>query len=228
MGPQPKAKAAFARAGQEQVKFRGWEMGGWVRWLEGLRGAYERRMVRMCRILDAGTHLIRADVCDDALDEGIDSDWGIVTKTKLINYRWPRGGMFVWLRVNFERHPLWQAAGSHGQLIDGTTLSTALHLFLTTKPYLVIVATGVMFSATKEIRAEIGWAYFRLCFAAETEDSVDASTRRFVDGLHDFWRIMDVKKIEKLADSFPSAAGADNAADSAGRLGTWLGTWLGC
>ena len=32
----------------------GWKMDGWIRWLEGLRGNYERRMRIMCEILEDG------------------------------------------------------------------------------------------------------------------------------------------------------------------------------
>ncbi|KAK0651853.1 aromatic amino acid aminotransferase 1 [Cercophora newfieldiana] len=218
IGPQPEAQAAFARAtlAGTASKFSGWQMDGWVRWLEGLRGSYERRMVRMCQAIDTGIHEIKTS-------SSISSDWGVVTKTKLIDYTWPRGGMFVWLRINFESHPLWNAPSTTNRPIDGLTLSTALLMFLTKKPYLVLVAPGSMFSSNPEIRAGSGWAYYRLCFAAETDENVDASSQKFVEGVHKFWRIKSAGEIQKLVDSFPHASGVESLADSMAQMGTWLG-----
>ncbi|KAK0727230.1 pyridoxal phosphate-dependent transferase, partial [Lasiosphaeria miniovina] len=207
MGPQPEAaKAAFRALGRgEQARFAGWHMDGWVRWLEGLRGSYERRMVRMCRLLDAGADLV------DMFSSPLDSfEWGVVTKTRLFDYQWPRGGMFIWLRVHFERHPLWQAPvivsslssdddnGGHHHIMDGPTLSLALMLFLTAKKYLVLCASGSMFGATAAVPA--AWAYYRLCFAAETEANIDLSAQRFTAGVQDFFRLADVADIEKILE----------------------------
>jgi len=224
IGPQPEAKAAFARAtlkgtGQE---FSGWQMDGWVRWLEGLRGSYERRMIRMCQLIDSGTYEIKTGSFIRP-SAAVDEDWGIVTKTKLISYEWPRGGMFVWLRVHFETHPLWNSKSSTGGAIDGLTLSTALMMYLTVKPYLVLVASGAMFSATPQIRVENGWAYYRLCFAAETDENIDSSSQRFVEGVQKFWRVKSVQEIEKLVDSFPHVSSMESLAESMGQMGTWLG-----
>ncbi len=108
------ALSAFAalRTPRERAAFAGWHTVGWVRWLEGLRGAYEARMARLCRVLDAGAFQLKQGT--PALPR--DADWGVVTKTRLVHFRWPRGGMFVWLRVNFEAHPLWRAAAPRREL----------------------------------------------------------------------------------------------------------------
>ncbi|KAJ4302253.1 hypothetical protein N0V88_002390 [Collariella sp. IMI 366227] len=54
------ARAAFSllRTPSSQQSFTGWSTTGWIRWLAGLRGTYERRMARMCRILDSGSTLL--------------------------------------------------------------------------------------------------------------------------------------------------------------------------
>jgi DNA-binding transcriptional MocR family regulator len=227
IGPQaPATKAAFSmlRTAREKSAFSGWKMDGWVRWIEGLRGMYERRMVRMCRILDSGSAQLKTSTPVRLAD----ADWGVITKTQLLTYAWPRGGMFVWLRINLDKHPLFQAAGSAGQLIDGTVLSSALFIFLTKKPHLVIISPGAIFSATPEIRTEEGWPYFRLCFAAETEENVDAASQRFVDGLHAFWQVKDVKLIEELLKDWPiMTTGAQGGLDDGYDLGM-SGLTLGC
>ncbi|KAJ8125312.1 hypothetical protein O1611_g8327 [Lasiodiplodia mahajangana] len=197
MGPQPEATAAFAsRSRKDQATFTGWKTEGWVRWLEGLRGEYERRMNAMCSLLEEHAYQLKQST---PVREA-DSDWGVITKTKLYEFEWPRGGMFLWVKVHFEDHPLFQAIGSQDSVIDGPALSTALMIFLTHKPHLVLVSPGMMFSATPQIAAERGWAYYRLCFAAETDEMNSACSTRFGQGVQKFWRIKKVAEIEALLD----------------------------
>lgn len=181
MGPQNKTHGG--RGGAKDGE--GWKVDGWVRWLEGLRGVYERRMNRMCRILDEGRFQLKQStpIKDD------DNDWAVVSKTPLYDFDWPRGGMFVWVKMAFESHPLYKK-------VEHAKLARALWLFLTTKPYLVLVSPGAIFSPTPKIREEQGFKYFRLCFAAVTEDEVDASSERFVKAVNAFWKIKDVKDLD--------------------------------
>ncbi|KAK3377764.1 pyridoxal phosphate-dependent transferase [Podospora didyma] len=235
IGSQHEAKEAFSLLpAYKKSTFSGWKMDGWVRWLEGLRGMYERRMNRMCRILDAGSFLVDFSSLPSPSPE---DNWDVVTKTPLFSYLWPRAGMFIWLRLHFEQHPLWQfpvinSDSPHHHLLDGSTLATALMIFLTTKPYLVLVSIGALFSATDDIRAESGWAFYRLCFAAETEENIDESARRFVAGVHDFWRITDAREIEKILKDVPHVASAETGGlvdinELSGEIAK-MGSFLGC
>lgn len=54
---------------------RGWQTDGWVRWLEGLRGNYQRRMQTMCSILDEGKDLVKA-----GRRKSISDEWSVVDK----------------------------------------------------------------------------------------------------------------------------------------------------
>ncbi|KAL1836656.1 hypothetical protein VTJ49DRAFT_4816 [Mycothermus thermophilus] len=252
LGSSPRnaaARSAFERlslsSSLTSSSFSGWDTSGWVRWLEGLRGAYERRMVRMCKILDQGSALVTTSAVREtsrnprssssrrpsASEFESDSDSDYVTDpssewtplavhtTPLLTFRWPKGGMFVWIRVAYETHPLWHAPratpppppppartkpeqppnndNKQKNILDGPTLSIALMIFLTTAPYRVIIATGSMFDAVDDDSAS-GWAYHRLCFAAESEERVDAAAERYVRGVHAFWGIRDVERIEDL------------------------------
>ncbi|KAK4241450.1 pyridoxal phosphate-dependent transferase [Achaetomium macrosporum] len=201
---QQSARSAFSllRTAHEKAAFKGWDMSGWVRWLEGLRGSYERRMVSMCRILDAGSHLVTFTPVpgDDATIA--------VNSTRLYTYAWPRGGMFIWLRAHLESHPLWNVRTPNPKfpVLNGPALSTALMVWLTTKPYLVLVATGSIFSADERIREEEGWAYYRICFAAEAEENIDRAAHRFVQGVHAFWEVEDVEVVERLLEELETEA----------------------
>lgn len=188
MGPQPNAKLEFSKKSQsEQSSFTGWETAGWVRWLEGLRGQYERRMTRMCTFLEEGRFLVKQKVPTKASD----ADWAVILKTEMYSFDWPRAGMFVWVKVHFANHPL-------ASKLAGPLLANALWIHLTRKPHLVLAAPGLIFSPTPEIAEKDGWKYMRLCFAAVTEEEIDACSERFAGGVKAFWGIKDQKEMEKI------------------------------
>ncbi|KAI9676017.1 MAG: hypothetical protein M1817_000760 [Caeruleum heppii] len=173
---------------------QGWAVDGWVRWLAGLRGAYERRMQTMCTILEEGKYKVRADSRKTSASGRLEesgSGWSMVEKVKMYDFVWPRGGMFVWVHLNLATHPLF------GQL-PVADLSHALWVFLTTKPYLVLVAPGLIFSPTPALRAEKGPHYMRLCFAAVEEEEVGGSSHRFVEAFNHFWAKRDVEELRGL------------------------------
>ncbi|KAJ3575614.1 hypothetical protein NPX13_g3975 [Xylaria arbuscula] len=195
MGPQPEAVSAFkSRSLRDRATFTGWKTEGWVRWLAGLRGEYERRMNEMCNMLEENAYQLKQSTpVRDA-----DSDWGVITKTKLYDFKWPRGGMFLWVKVHFEKHPLFGATGSDDVVIDGVALSRAFMVFLTHKPQLVLASPGMMFSSNAQIAAERGWAFFRLCFAAETDERNRECSTKFGQGAQKFWRIKKMEELEAL------------------------------
>jgi DNA-binding transcriptional MocR family regulator len=190
IGPQASAASTYATLPKAQQKtFSGWQTAGWVRWLEGLRGVYERRMGRMCALLDEGAFLLK----QATPIKPAEADWAVISKTQMYSFSWPRGGMFVWLKVHFENHPL------YGK-VSAQELATGLWIWGTQKPYLVLTAPGAMFSPTEEIREGEGYKYFRLCFAAVAEEEVDASSRRFAEGVKAFWGIKRVEDLPRLEE----------------------------
>ena len=183
---------------------QGWKFDGWVRWLEGLRGNYERRMKHMSQVLEDGKYFVKsgrrkslADHVATDLDDNDNDGWSVVEKTQMLAFEWPVGGMFIWLRILFENHPLYSTYKKSSP--DGLArLSHALWYLWTTKPYRVLVSPGNIFSATEEINARDGWKNFRLCFAAINEDELGPTTQRLVDGVEAFWKIKDKRVIEDL------------------------------
>ncbi len=209
MGPGPaqkdKVKSFHQLSNKDKAHFRGWELDAWVRWLEGLRGVYERRMLRMCSLLDESLFQLKQSTPVNDLE----SDWGVITKTRIMSYDWPRGGMFVWVRIHLENHPLWLAKGTSVPVLDGPALGQALMIFLTHKPQLVIAAPGTMFAATPHVAKETAWAYLRLCFGTETEENIAPCSRRFAAGLQRFWRIKSVGEMERLVAELRSSSEPD-------------------
>lgn len=189
MGPQSKHDGG--RGGAKDGE--GWKVDGWVRWLEGLRGMYERRMNRMCDILENGRFMLKEG---KPLTREV-SGWTYVSKTRMYDFDWPRAGMFVWIKLDYETHPLWGT-------VDGAKLARALWVFLTTKPFRVLACPGQIFSPTPEIAEAEGWKYFRLCFAAVSEEEVGSCSARFVEGVQTFWDIKsknELDGIETLIDA---------------------------
>ncbi|KAL8836890.1 MAG: hypothetical protein Q9176_006020 [Flavoplaca citrina] len=163
----------------------GWKTDGWVRWLEGLRGNYERRVRTMCEILDAGKQLVKT-----GRRQSMSEEWSVVDSVHLYDFAWPLGGMFIWVKLNLESHPLWKKT-SHSKL------SRALWIHLTTPRYLVLVAPGSLFAPTEKIREEKSYSYFRICFAAVDEADVAPVSHRFVEGCRSFWRKKKLDHIDE-------------------------------
>lgn len=181
----------------------GWKFDGWVRWLEGLRGNYERRMSAMCDVLSAGKQGVKAgrrnslgEVADD------EDEWAVVEKTQIYDFVRPLGGMFVWVRFDFASHPL-------RKQVKPARLSKALWVLWTKKPFLCLVAPGTLFAPTEEVRDGDGFNCMRLCFAACPEDQLRDISQRFVDGAHAFWRIKSKDKIERLLREDEQAVAGD-------------------
>lgn len=177
----------------------GWKVDGWVRWLEGLRGNYERRMQTMCDVLDAGKEIVKAGRRKSLTDLIEEDEWAVVEKTHIYSFVRPLGGMFVWIRFDFSSHPL-------AKKVPAAQLSQALWVFWTHRPYLCLVAPGSMFAATPEIRDTDSFNCFRLCFAACPEEDVKGISKRFADGAQDFWRIKKKDKIDRLLEEDEAAS----------------------
>lgn len=156
-----------------------WKVDGWVRWLEGLRGGYERRMQSMCTVLEEGKFVSSSQ--DDL--EG----WEVVDKVQMFDFDFPRAGMFVWIRVLLETHPLWTKAAPGD-------LGTALWKHLMKKPHLCLTAPGGMFAPTEGVKQN-AWQYLRISFAPMDTPDVARVSQSLVEGFRSFWQIKNVGDI---------------------------------
>jgi hypothetical protein len=196
MGPAPGDKDPGKGPAKDG---KGWSVDGWVRWLEGLRGNYERRMNTMSTILDNGRELVKSGrrgslvdaLAETSLYADDDDEWAVVEKTTIYSFDWPVGGMFLWIKFNFETHPL-------ASKVDHAKLSRALWIYWTSEPYRVLVSPGSIFSPTEAIAKKDGYKFFRLCFAACDENEIKPISERFVDGTNSIWKIKSVSKIQEL------------------------------
>ena len=183
MGPQSTEKSCNSNENNGQ----GWKVDGWVRWLAGLRGAYERRMQTMCQILEEGKYQFKSSTPRKSAD----TEWSVIDRVQMYDFQWPRGGMFIWVEIKLSSHPLFGK-------VDNIRLADALWAFLTTKPYLVLVVPGKVFSTTPQIATTLGWSFFRLCFAAVSDEEVKETSHRLVAGFKAFWKKKSVNDINTL------------------------------
>jgi len=182
-----------ARDSKNSAKSSGWNNAGWCRWLEGLRGNYERRMNTMCDILDQGRDVISTPKRLRFPSSSTIDSWDIVEKTPAYRFNRPGAGMFVWIEVLYENHPL----TAHFAPAD---LAAALWVLLTHKPYLVLVMPGAIFGPTVQIVKESGWKFFRLSFCADEDEVISRSTTGFINGVAAFWQMRDRDEVQALID----------------------------
>ncbi|KIW01507.1 hypothetical protein, variant [Verruconis gallopava] len=195
MGPPdgPKNGSGGAKDG------KGWRFDGWVRWLEGLRGEYQRRMETMCGVLSAGKTIMKSGrrsslsqlTADLNVNDGDRDEWSVIEQTKIYDFVRPLGGMFLWVRFDFGTHPL-------SKQVPGPRLARALWIYFTTDAYKVLVGPGTMFAPTQEIKERDAWECFRLCFAAAETHEIEEFSKRFVRGAKGFWKIKDKQVIDDL------------------------------
>ncbi|EAW14807.1 putative aromatic amino acid aminotransferase [Aspergillus clavatus NRRL 1] len=169
----------------------GWQMDGWVRWLEGLRGAYERRMQSMCSVLEECKYIIHGDGFGDAASNE-ECGWEVIEKVQMYDFSWPMGGMFVWIKVLFNTHPLYQKYSME-------KLSKALWVHLTQEPYLCLLVPGDLFAPTPK-SMDHAWQYFRLCFAPMPDEEVAVITNRLVDGFRAFWQRKNLDGLDDIEE----------------------------
>ncbi|KAL2862562.1 putative aromatic amino acid aminotransferase [Aspergillus lucknowensis] len=190
LGQQVDDDSVGSRKDKKEKK-RGWQMDGWVRWLEGLRARYERRMQQMCIQLEEGKYTTtdaKGNTNESSLSSDEESSWEIVDKVQMYDFLWPTGGMFVWIKVNYESHPLRRE-------YEPERLAKALWVHMTHKPYRCLLGPGGMFAPTPEVQRR-AWQYLRICFAAMPEDDVVPVSERLVEGFRAFWQRKNLDGLE--------------------------------
>jgi DNA-binding transcriptional MocR family regulator len=91
IGPDHKAKGKAA--------FNGWDISGWIRWLEGLRGEYERRMNTFCDVLDEECASAVQISQEKSAPVTTDYDWTMTRNTVESTVSGPRYGGTISIRI---------------------------------------------------------------------------------------------------------------------------------
>ncbi|KAI6630049.1 hypothetical protein MCOR07_000569 [Pyricularia oryzae] len=142
----------------------------WVGWLQGLRSAYRRRMVKMATVLERGKHVATASTTNGGGEDN---------KVAMFNFRWPMGGMFLWVEIKIKNHPL-------AVSVDLRRLMRDLWIKYIRPPYLVLTVTGDDFAETEAVKTGRGYKFLRFCLAAIEEDLLEEKPASFVPAYRDF------------------------------------------
>lgn len=188
-----------AVARQSDKEGSGWTLDGWVDWLEGLRDAYQHRVHEMCTILEEGKTVAIDGYTGRLASTGVDS-WSVISKVPMYEFDWPVAGMFIWIKLRYDTHPLVDIYGAE-------KVCTALWFFLLQKPFLCLVGPGLMFAPTQAVR-DRAFQYMRLCFAPMAENAVADFSHHFVAGCRAFWQLENFDDIPGLDESVPDMMGA--------------------
>ncbi|EPS44486.1 hypothetical protein H072_1537 [Dactylellina haptotyla CBS 200.50] len=168
-----------------------WGMSGWVTWLNLLRHEYEQRMNFMCAALEESRTVtiinvknVRMRDDDGNLIEG--EKYSLVHKAvkELYEFERPMGGMFVWVRVYFEIHRLYDGT-------NGKEIMEALWNYLAKPEFSCLVAPGEIFGATDELSDREAWKYLRLCFAAVDIEELKRGSGNFGKGIKEFFELTE-------------------------------------
>ncbi|TGZ77018.1 PLP-dependent transferase, partial [Ascodesmis nigricans] len=178
------APSGFVQAHLAHLLIRHWGMSGWITWLSTLRAAYESRMRTMTTILHDNAHYISSAAQRSTVH---------VSKIKMLEFRPPAGGMFVWVRIKIRNHPVYKAFRRAGWSRE--EMVRKLWLYVAMRK-LVLVAPGEMFRPDETVDAV---EYWRLCFAAVEEGEVERATRRLCEGVEEFWGL-GVGEIEAITE----------------------------
>lgn len=164
-------------------------------------------MNAMCGVLEGRKFLVklgRRPSLDWDESKG-EAGWAVVEQGKqMFEFRWPTGGMFVWLEVFFANHALYDTnaspsspASASPTRFTGMQLSRALWVLWTRKPYRVLVSPGSIFSTGADL-TQMAWRFYRLCFAACEEEQVGHLSERLAAGINAFWEVRNPDFVRQL------------------------------
>jgi aromatic amino acid aminotransferase I / 2-aminoadipate transaminase len=137
-----------------------WGMEGWIRWLQGLGIEYRKRRDYM---VDAITREFEMKQIEQ-------DDFVVLEKDKLISFEIPTAGMFLWIRIAIEKHPLYDGTNAV-ELMDILWERLAVQED-------VLVGPGRLFAAT-DGQVEEAAKYLRISFSSGEQSDVDEMALRF-------------------------------------------------
>lgn len=153
-----------------------WGKKGWLKWLSMLRQEYEERR----NITVAALEKYKSNPTNGKL---------------ILDFEKPAAGMFVWMSVRFDHHPL---AGKLSEL----ELSRAFWSFNATHEQPVLITPGYFFAPSLD-DAEHMASFFRISFAPSEKGDLKKETEGFGSNCVEFFQIDDLKRAKDLVAKFP-------------------------
>ncbi|KAL5867612.1 hypothetical protein ACKVWM_011599 [Pyricularia oryzae] len=136
----------------------------------------------MVTVLERGKHVARASTTNGGGEDN---------KVAMFDFRWPMGGMFLWVEIKIENHPL-------AVSVDLRRLMCDLWIKCIRPPYLVLKVTGDDFAETEAVKTGRGYKFLRFCLAAIEEDLFEENSASFIAVCRDFWSIRRKKDVKRI------------------------------
>lgn len=151
-----------------------WGHEGWLQWLSNLKDEYQSRRDIMVKAIEKYKSI------DDKL---------------VLDFKSPAAGMFVWIHVQFQLHPL-------AKQFSISELSKAFWAFHATHKQPVLITPGYFF-APSQTDVEHLSSYIRLSFAPSEKQNLERESEGFGRNSLEFWQIKDPEQIRALIEQFP-------------------------
>ncbi|KAK7049551.1 hypothetical protein VNI00_005582 [Paramarasmius palmivorus] len=168
-----------------------WKYQGYIRWLKALRVQYRERRDYFIDCLDEEFHLQKTHAQDGFREGNVVYEGFLKSKSNFVNEKSvmnqrrvfsfvpPTAGMFIWLQLHLEDHPL------YGQL-DSTALELKLWTALAEAG--LIVGPGDMFSAHPGQNGASPHGHFRISFSNTEFDVMKKAVKIFSTVLQQFMK----------------------------------------
>ncbi|KAI6593517.1 hypothetical protein MCOR12_007261 [Pyricularia oryzae] len=136
----------------------------------------------MATVLEKGKYVITTSTTNGGGEDN---------KMAMFDFRWPIGGMFLWVEIKIKNHPF-------AVSVDLRRLMRDLWIKYIRPPYLVLTVTGDDFAETEAVKTGRGYKFLRFYFAAIKKDLFEEKPASFVPVYRDFWSIRRKKNVEKI------------------------------
>lgn len=141
-----------------------WGHDGFIKWLMSLSCRYEKRLKTM---LSACKEHLPLEICE----------WTV-----------PESGMFLWIRINWSRHPDFESNELAKDTISCKMLDIEERIYQKSRTHGVQVSKGSWFAANQSLADKV---FFRLTFAAAPEDDLPVAIENFGKAIREEFRIAE-------------------------------------
>lgn len=150
-----------------------WGSAGWMNWLDNLTKEYKERR--------------------DLMLAGLEP-YNKIDGELILDYSVPKAGMFVWIDVKFDKHPMKDS-------FSCLELSRAFWVFQTQEPHPTLISPGYFYAPSPHAGDHTS-SYFRLSFAPSSKTVLENAGECMGRNSHEFWKL-DEAAIHKLVDEYP-------------------------
>ncbi|KAK3331543.1 pyridoxal phosphate-dependent transferase, partial [Apodospora peruviana] len=172
--------SGFAEAVLVQVLCREWNgPRGFVRWIVGLNANYRSRRNVFCETLFEGRDIGRNPSEEDS--ESLSSR----RKLRMYDFGVPEGGLYVWVKVHLDEHPLARPHDGKPALAIKDILIRLWNHLVTN--FTLLTVPGPLFAVDGTEGARIASHHLRLTFAAVRPADLRRAARLFGEGVKAFW-----------------------------------------